>query len=282
MEDKADKQEPHEPSHSWLEKIAANILMPHNKEDFLSLVDLAVKKGTIEPQARDMIQGVMEVSETQVRDIMIPRTQMVTLNIEMSQQEILNGVVSSAHTRLPVFNEERDDIIGILHAKDMLQFFHLSTPFDKNTFIKALRPAVFVPESKKLDALLRDFKSGHNHLAIVVDEYGAIAGLITIEDILEEIVGDIEDEFDEIHTMITRLDDNLYQVNALTEIEEFNDYFDCYIDDSEADTIGGLIVNALEHVPGSGETIDLEGFTFSVTQADRRRVLSLEVSRINA
>ncbi len=275
--DKNNKNDTPEPSQSWLEKIAANILMPESSSEFISLVDLAVKKGTIDSESREMINGVLKVASSQVRDIMVARSQMATIHVGMSTQDILSIVTKASHTRFPVFAENSDEVCGILHTKDLLKIIVENKSFSTDHIRSMLRPAIFVPESKKLDALLREFKSSHNHLAIVVDEYGIISGLVTIEDILEEIVGDIEDEFDEEETQITELEKGVYSVNALTEIEDFNDFFECHIDDSEADTVGGLIINELKHLPNVGEELNFAGFNFKVTEADKRRVRTLHV-----
>ncbi|MDF2690958.1 MAG: magnesium transporter, partial [Gammaproteobacteria bacterium] len=178
-----------------------------------------------------------------------------------------------------VIDENKDDVIGILLAKDLLRYC-LNTPQVNFDWNKLLRPAFFVPESKRLDALLNEFKSSHNHLAIVVDEYGSIAGLVTIEDVLEEIVGDIEDEFDEHEIYIQKLSENLYQVNALTSVEEFNEFFKANFSDEEVDTMGGIVIQALGHVPTPSESVEIQGFSFKVSKSDGRRILMLEVSRI--
>ncbi|WP_116963567.1 HlyC/CorC family transporter [Fastidiosibacter lacustris] len=281
MDEKQTKNENLGQGQTWLEKIAATILMPHSPSDFLGLVNLAVKKGTIDTDSRDMIKGVLNVASSSVGNIMIPRTQMATIHAGMTSKEIIQTVINSSHTRLPLFSENREDVLGILHTKDLLKIVVQYTDLSLEQLKSALRPAIFVPESKKLDSLLREFKSSHNHLAIVVDEYGVISGLVTIEDILEEIVGNIEDEFDEENTQITRINDNEFSVDALTEIEDFNDYFDCAIDDNEVDTIGGLVINQLEHLPDVGEEIVFGDFTFRVTAADKRRVRTLHVIRKN-
>ena len=278
MDEKTNKTDNDEPQQSWLEKIAATILMPHTPSDFLSLVNLAVKKGTIDSESRDMIKGVIKVASSQVDDIMIPRTQMATIHTEMDAKELIKTVINSSHTRLPVFTDNREDVLGILHAKDLLKLVYENKSISIDNLTPVLRPAIFVPESKKLDALLRDFKSSHNHLAIVVDEYGVISGLITIEDILEEIVGDIEDEFDEEETQINKISDTVYQVDAFTEIETFNAYFNTSFNDEEADTIGGLIINHLERLPKKGETIKYHAFIFEVTAADQRRIHQFKVT----
>ncbi|MDF2530329.1 MAG: magnesium and cobalt efflux protein CorC, partial [Gammaproteobacteria bacterium] len=209
------------------------------------------------------------------------RGQMTVIEKSQRPDEFLPMIVNASHSRFPVIDENKDDVIGILLAKDLLRYClsSLRQDFDWN---KLLRPAFFVPESKRLDALLNEFKSSHNHLAIVVDEYGSIAGLVTIEDVLEEIVGDIEDEFDEHEVYILKLQDNLYQVNALTSIEEFNKYFNAAFSDSEVDTMGGVVIQALGHVPSSDESVQAQGFTFKVSKSDGRRILMLEVSKVES
>lgn len=277
-----EEKKPSEDQPSWLEKIAASILTPENADDLLYLVDRAVKKGTIDEDARDMIQGVIEVASLKVRDIMVPRTQMVTVHLGMTPHEIIENLINSTHTRVPVLSEDREHVAGIVHAKDMLKLMFHNEECEQITIDdiqSALRSAIFVPESKRLDTLLRDFKSSHNHLAIVVDEYGVIAGLVTIEDILEEIVGDIEDEFDQSSTKITKINDQEFRVDALTEIEAFNQYFDVELDDEDYDTVGGLVINHLEHLPQENEKIDYQGFEFIVIEADNRRIQTLLVRR---
>lgn len=280
MDDKNAKEDPQEHAQSWLEKIAATILMPESPAEFIGLIDLAFKKGTIDAESRDMIEGVLNIAVSQVRKIMIPRAQMATVHIGMSSDEILKTIISASHTRFPVFAEDREQVCGILHTKDLLKIAVTHEVFSTESIVGLLRPAIFVPESKKLDALLREFKTSHNHLAIVVDEYGVISGLVTIEDILEEIVGDIEDEFDEELKQIRPINDSEYLVDALTEIDVFNHYFNTSINDEDADTIGGLIINMLGHLPKVGEEITTDGFLFRVTAADKRRALALQVKPI--
>jgi magnesium and cobalt transporter len=269
-------KEPH--SRSWIEKIAQNILTPHSHEDLLDIINDAAKKQVIDDESKEMISGVLNISTMHVRDIMVPRSQMVTLSINMTPDELISETVSSSHTRVPVFNDTRDDIVGILHAKDMLKLLHASTGQETPIINEILRPATFVPESKRLDSLLKEFKSSHNHLAIVVDEYGSISGLITIEDILEEIVGNIEDEFDEEEHRIQKVSDSEFHVEAITELDEFNDYFDSGFNNIEIDTIGGLILQSIEHLPEPGETITLGNFTFTVLNADKRKINTLCVT----
>jgi magnesium and cobalt transporter len=226
-----------------------------------------------------MIEGVMDVSSMQVRDIMVPRSQMAFIEKGQALAEFLPQVVNATHSRFPVLDENKEDVIGILLAKDLLRYCS-NNPQQDFDWNKLLRPAFFVPESKRLDALLNEFKSSHSHLAIVVDEYGSIAGLVTIEDVLEEIVGDIEDEFDEHETHIQKLQDKIYQVNAIVSIEEFNECLNTDFSDAEVDTMGGIVLQAMGHVPKPGESVDINGFNFKISKSDGRRILMLEVTKI--
>jgi magnesium and cobalt transporter len=232
-----------------------------------------------------MLTGVLEVSETQVRDVMIPRSQMVVINIEDDFGQTLATIVESGHSRFPVIGEDRDEVLGILLAKDLLRYFGKDTA--KEVVIqKLLRPAAVIPESKRLNALLNEFRASHNHMAIVVDEYGGIAGLLTIEDVLEEIVGEIEDEHDDEEAEFIRPDGDRngrpsYAVRALTRIEDFNEYFECELDDEEYDTVGGLVMHELGRLPRRGEKVHFGGFEFAVIKADKRRIDALQVQRLS-
>ena len=231
-----------------------------------------------------MLTGVLEVSETQVRDVMIPRSQMVVISSEDDFEQTLATIVESGHSRFPVIGEDRDEVLGILLAKDLLRYFGKDSA--KEVVIrKVLRPAAVIPESKRLNALLKEFRASHNHMAIVVDEYGGIAGLLTIEDVLEEIVGEIEDEHDDEEVEFIRPDGDRngrpsYAVRALTRIEDFNEYFECELDDEEYDTVGGLVMHELGRLPRRGEKVHFGGFEFSVIKADKRRIDALQVQRL--
>ncbi len=230
-----------------------------------------------------MLSGVLEVSETQVRDVMVPRSQMVMIDIEQDFNEILATIVESGHSRFPVIGEDRDEVLGILLAKDLLRYFGSERAKDLS-IRKLLRPAAVIPESKRLNALLKEFRDSHNHMAIVVDEYGGVAGLLTIEDVLEEIVGEIDDEHDPEEAEFIRPDGDRngrpsYAVRALTRIEDFNEYFDCELADEEYDTVGGLVMHTLGRLPRRGEKIDFGGFEFAVIRADKRRIDALQVQR---
>lgn len=237
----------------------------------------------IDADEKSMLAGVLEVSETQVRDVMIPRSQMVVIDIEQSFDEMLAVIVESGHSRFPVIGEDRDEVLGVLLAKDLLRYFGSDSAKDIS-IRRLLRPAAVIPESKRLNALLKEFRDSHNHMAIVVDEYGGVAGLLTIEDVLEEIVGDIDDEHDPEEAEFIRPDGDrngrpCFAVRALTRIEDFNEYFDCELSDEDYDTIGGLVMHELGRLPRRGERIDFEGFEFAVTKADKRRIDSLQVQR---
>ncbi|MGD2119424.1 MAG: transporter associated domain-containing protein, partial [Chromatiales bacterium] len=230
----------------------------------------------LDTDALSMMEGVLSVSDMRVRDIMIPRAQMAVVNRSQSLQEILPIIIESAHSRFPIIGDGRGEVLGILLAKDLLQFF---TNPDEFNIRDVLRSAVFVPESKRLNVLLKEFRSSRNHMAIVVDEYGAACGLVTIEDVLEQIVGEIEDEhdFDE-GADILKHNEHEFTAKALTTIEEFNDYFGCELDDSDFDTIGGLVVNAFGHLPKRGDTVDINRFRFKVMRADSRKVHLLNIT----
>ena len=237
----------------------------------------------LDADEKSMLSGVLEVSETQVRDVMIPRSQMVVIDLEQAFDDILAVIVESGHSRFPVIGEDRDEVLGVLLAKDLLVYFGKVQAKDL-PLRKLLRPASVIPESKRLNALLKEFRASHNHMAIVVDEYGGVAGLLTIEDVLEEIVGEIDDEHDQEEAEFIRVDGEnngkpSFSVRALTRIEDFNEYFECKLDDAEYDTIGGLVLHELGRLPRRGETIEFGGFEFAVTKADKRRIDSLQVQR---
>ncbi len=226
---------------------------------------------------------MLEVSETQVRDVMVPRSQMVVIDIEEDFDDTLAKIVESGHSRFPVIGEDRDEILGILLAKDLLRHFGSDQAKDI-TIRKLLRPAAVIPESKRLNALLKEFRASHNHMAIVVDEYGGVAGLLTIEDVLEEIVGEIDDEHDQEEAEFIRPDGDRngkpsFAVRALTRVEDFNEYFECELDDEEYDTIGGLVMHSLGRLPRRGEKVNFGGFEFAVIRADKRRIDALQVQR---
>ncbi|NMH67142.1 CNNM family magnesium/cobalt transport protein CorC [Shewanella salipaludis] len=252
---------------------------PQNREDLVDVIHGAEQRDLITEDTREMIKGVLEVSDLRVRDIMIPRAQIVALQIDNTVEELLATVIGSAHSRFPVVNEDKDHIEGILLAKDLIKYgFHNGDePF---SLAKVIRPAVVVPESKRVDVLLKEFRSQRYHMAIVVDEYGGVSGLVTIEDILEEIVGEIEDEFDHDsaeETEIRKVGNTVYMVKALTPIEDFNQQFHSHFSDEEFDTVGGLVSHAFGHLPERNESIEIEGIEFKVISADTRRLIQLRV-----
>ena len=251
---------------------------PKNRGDLVELIRDSEQNDLIDPDTRDMLEGVMDIAEQRVRDIMIPRSQMITLKRNQPLEECLDVIIESAHSRFPVISEDKDHIEGILMAKDLLPFMRTtSEPFSID---KVLRTAVVVPESKRVDRMLKEFRSQRYHMAIVVDEFGGVSGLVTIEDILELIVGEIDDEFDDIEDEpeeIRRISKRVFSVSALTEIEDFNDFFGTQFSDEEVDTVGGLVMHAFSHLPKKGEEIELQGYLFKVMHADRRRLQQLQV-----
>jgi magnesium and cobalt transporter len=268
---------------TWMERISrAFASEPRDRQELKELINESHEKGILDAEAVAMIEGALAVSEMQVRDVMIPRSHMVVIPVGMPLDEYLPLVLESGHSRFPVIGEDRDQVEGILLAKDLLRHYsENSGPLDLKTLV---RPVVVIPESKRLNMLLRDFRSSRNHMAIVVDEYGGVSGLITIEDVLEEIVGEIDDEHDEEEeASVKSLGGNLYQVNALAEVEDFNEAFECDLSDEGYDTVGGLILAAFGRVPEQGEEVLLaERFMFRVTDADSRRIIMLEMNDLNA
>ena len=252
---------------------------PETKEQLIELLRQARRKALFDGEALSMMEGVLQVSDLQVRNIMIPRAQMVVVGRDDHFDEILPVVVESAHSRFPVIGDDRAEVVGTLLAKDLLQY--CGDAAQRFRLRDIIRSAVFVPESKRLDVLLREFRASRNHMAIVVDEFGAAAGLVTIEDVLEQIVGEIEDEYDfDEGAFIMRRDDNLYTAKAHTSIEDFNAYFNVNLSDEDYDTIGGLVLKALGHMPKRGESVDAEGFHFEVIGADSRKIRLLNVRRL--
>jgi len=270
------------PSHkhkSLLERLSAFIFRePENREDLLQALHDAHDRDLLDADALSMIEGVLQVSELRARDLMIPRSQMDVIDIADAPQAWIPFAISTAHSRFPVIEGSRDQVVGILLAKDLLRYY-TEADFDLRS---SLRPAIFIPESKPLNVLLRDFRAHRNHIAIVVDEYGGIAGLITIEDVLEQIVGDIEDEHDtdENDGAIVAEDEGRFRVRALTEIGQFNARFDTALSDSAFDTIGGLLTERLGRVPKRGDVVELEEFRFEVLRGDARRPHLFMVTRL--
>ena len=264
---------------SLLERLSALLSRePEDRDDLLARLRSACDRNLIDADALSIIEGALQMSDMQVREVMIPRAQMDVVHLDDPIERIAGFVIDTAHSRFPAVGENKDDVVGVLLAKDLLRYY-AGREFDLRGM---LRPAVFVPESKRLNVLLREFRVSRNHMAIVVDEYGGVSGLVTIEDVLEQIVGDIEDEydFDEIADSI-RLDQNgRYRVKATTEIEDFNHAFETAFSDEEVDTIGGLVIRHLGRLPKRGEVIELEGLRIQVMRADSRRVYTLLVERL--
>jgi magnesium and cobalt transporter len=251
---------------------------PDSRDDLIEMLDDKRWNSVLEKQELRMLKGVLQVSQMQVREVMIPRSQMVVLEREASVQDLLHTIIECGHSRFPVIGEDRDEVVGILLAKDVLRSFveSLGETMDASAL---LRPATFIPESKRLDTLLQEFRSSRNHMAIVVDEYGGTSGLLTIEDVLEEIVGEIDDEHDPQEAEHITQHGGHWNVMALTRIDEFNDYFSSKLDDADYETIGGLVMREFGRLPRRGEVCGRDGFQFKVVQADRRRIHQVEVIR---
>jgi len=267
------------PSRSWLERLSHLLHRePQDRGDLVHLLHEAQHRHLMDEDALSMIEGVLKVAEMQVRDIMIPRSQMIIVDINATPEETLPIVVSSAHSRFPVINESLDKILGILLAKDLLRYTAGNN--DSAKLRDMVRPAIFIPESKRLNVLLKEFRLNRNHMAIVVDEYGGVAGLVTIEDVLEQIVGNIEDEYDEDDNAekIKMLNPTQHNVAALTSIEQFNEFFKTQFTDEEFDTIGGLVMSHFGHLPKRGESMLIEDIQFKVLHANKRRIKLLRVT----
>ena len=254
---------------------------PYSREEIQDLFQ--ENNGVIDPDEREMLTGVFDVAEMKVRDVMIPRSQMIVVNEDDSLEEILSTIVKSGHSRFPIMNKESDESIGVLLAKDLLRHY-MNGDNDTLSLHKYIRPLSIIPESKRLNTLLKEFRVSRNHMAVVVDEYGGISGLLTIEDVIEEIVGEIDDEHDPHEQDQIEILKNIkglksYNVPALTRLEDFNEYFKCNLDDSSYDTIGGLVVNEFGRLPRNGEKLIFSGFKFKVTKTHRRRIEALEVEK---
>ena len=277
MSDETDKESDSNASR-WVQRIMRRFGGgPRNREDLLSLLREARNLELMDTDALFMFQGILATAEEQVRDIMIPRAQMTVVEIDWPLEKLISVVVESGHSRFPVIGESRDEILGVLLAKDLLRFSSADgQDFDTRS---CLRPIAFVPESKRVNVLLKDFKRGRNHMAIVADEYGGVAGLVTIEDVLEQIVGEIDDEYDEAERAhILKQDQRRFLVAGLTPLEEFNEYFSAEFPTDEFDTVGGLITQRFGHMPKRGESIRIDKFNFIVQRADSRRVHMLQVT----
>jgi magnesium and cobalt transporter len=267
------------PKPSLLERISHWLMRePEDREQLIELLHGAYENSLMDADALAMIEGVLQVSEMRVGEIMIPRAQMDVIDINDAPEAFIPFVIETAHSRFPVIDKDKDDVIGILLAKDLLRHYAESDSDIRGM----LRPAVFIPESKRLNVLLKEFRSNRNHIAIVVDEYGGVAGIVTIEDVLEQIVGDIEDEydFDETEDNIIREHDGVFRVKAGTEIADFNQMLHAHFSDEEFDTVGGLVVSRFGHLPKRGESVKFDGFQFSVLRADSRRLHAVRVTRL--
>jgi magnesium and cobalt transporter len=264
---------------SFLERVTALLLRePSDRAGLVKLLRSAYQRNLVDTDALSIIEGALTVSEIQVRDIMIPRAQMDVIDINEPVEKFIPQVIGTAHSRFPVIDQNRDDVIGVLLAKDLLRHYAGEEQFNVR---EMLRPAIFVPESKRLNVLLREFRASRNHMAIVVDEYGGVAGLVTIEDVLEQIVGDIEDEydFDEASDNILPEPGGRFRVKALTQIADFNAAFGTDFSDEGHDTVAGLVIARLGRLPRRGETLSLGGLKVQVLRADSRRVYTLIVEK---
>ncbi|KJV28856.1 cation transporter [Aquitalea magnusonii] len=275
-------EDPSKHKPSLLERLSAMLLRePEDREELITLLHSAFERNLLDAEALAMIEGVLEVSDLTARDVMVPRSQMDVIRIDDPIERLLPDVLRTGHSRFPVIGDNKDDVLGILLAKDLLHYFHAPARFDLRA---TLRASVFVPESKPLDVLLREFRSNRNHMAIVVDEYGGVSGLVTIEDVIEQIVGDIEDEYDfeEDDNNIVPVRDQRYRVNALTEVADFNEYFATSYDDDDVDTVGGLVISLFGHLPKRGETVESGSLRFTILRADSRRLQTLLVERLHS
>jgi magnesium and cobalt transporter len=267
------------PKPGWFERLSVALLRkPEDREHLIELLRFACEKKLMDADALSMILGVLQVSETTVRDIMIPRAHMDVIDASDPPEKLIPFVIETAHSRFPVIGENKDDVLGILLAKDLVRYTH-GHEFDLK---KMLRPAVFVPESKRLNVLLKEFRTNRNHIALVVDEYGGVSGLVTIEDVLEQIVGEIEDEFDfdESKGNIVADGAGRYRVKAMTEINDFNRAFNTDYSDEDYDTVGGLVLSEFGRMPKRGEKIRLPGLSIQVLRADGRKLDSLLVEQV--
>jgi magnesium and cobalt transporter len=264
---------------TWLERIVSAFSNePRDREELKNLLNESLQHGVLDADVLAMMEGAIEVSEMQVRDAMVPRSQMVVIPRDGKLLDFLPQILESGHSRFPVIGEDRDEVEGVLLAKDLLR--HFANGSSEFKLLDVIRPAVLIPESKRLNVLLRDFKASRNHMAIVVDEYGGVSGLITIEDVLEEIVGEIDDEHDEEEEApVTALGEQRFLVQALTPIAEFNETFGSQLSDADYDTIGGLLLAEFGRVPEHGEMVVLDDrFEFRVTASDSRRLITLEMN----
>lgn len=262
---------------SWIKRLSTLFVEPKDQEQLIDLIRSASQRHILDAEALSIVEGALSVSQMQVRDIMIPRSQVVMVSRDASAEETLKLITETAHSRFPVIDDDRDDVIGILLAKDLLSAVVGAGKFEFD-LREIMRPAVFIPESKRLNVLLREFRARRNHMAIVVDEYGGVAGMVTIENVLEQIVGEIEDEHDiDDDAPILKRNDSMFTIKALTEVEDFNEHFDADWNDEDFGTVGGFVVNQFGHLPERNEQITIGRFQFTVVRADNRRVHLLEM-----
>lgn len=264
---------------SWLRRLAHILhIEPHNRDELVEILHNAKDRQLLNNDALIMIEGVLEVSQTQVRDIMIPRGRMVVVDFDTTPEQAIPLIIESTHSRFPVIGENRDEVLGILLAKDLLPYF-LDKEHPQVLIKDLVRQAVFVPESKRIDILLREFRVNRYHMAIVVDEFGGVSGLVTIEDVLEQIVGDIEDETDiaSEEPNIKQIDERTFEIKALTSIEEFNQHFNTNISDDDFDTIGGYVSQQVGHMPKCGEKLETANFNMTITAATKRRIQQIKM-----
>ena len=282
-DDKPDAENTAAAPRSLLDRLSHALLgEPATRDDLIDVLRDSAKRDLLDRDSLDMIEGVLQVSEMKVRDIMVPRSQMDVVDKDSPPEGYLPMLIESGHSRFPMVDGDKDKVIGILLAKDLLRYLFLDKKKRAQFNVHdMLRPAVFVPESKRLNVLLREFRTSRNHMAIVVDEYGGVAGLVTIEDVLEQIVGEIADEYDiEDDVMIMPRDGGEYVVKALVTLADFNTRLNSQFAHEEIDTLGGLVMSRLGHVPRRGEKIDIDNWRFEVLRADSRRVYLLKVTPV--
>ncbi|WP_285763042.1 HlyC/CorC family transporter [Biformimicrobium ophioploci] len=274
------KPQPRQSEKNWLDRLmGAFSAEPKSRDELLEIIKDAADNRLVDQEALSIIEGALDVQDQQVREIMIPRSQIVAVALDETPAQFLAKIIESGHSRFPVIGDSIDDIRGILLAKDLLPL--VLKGLEDFRLENIIRPANIIPESKRLNVLLREFRENRYHMAVVIDEYGGVAGVITIEDILEEIVGEIEDETDEDDddVFIRKVGDNDFIVKALTPIEEFNEFFSCEFSDEEFDTVGGLVMQSFGHLPERDESTELGVFNFRVLYADNRQIHLLRVQR---
>lgn len=268
---------------TWLDKLAQAFAQePKTRQELFELLREANRNKLLDNDALAIVEGAIQIADLQVRDIMIPRSQMISIKACQSPDEFLPAIIDAAHSRYPVVGENNDEVLGILLAKDLLPLIRKKNKDDAFDLRALLRPCNFVPESKRLNVLLKEFRANHNHMAVVIDEYGGVAGLVTIEDVLEQIVGDIEDEHDvEEDSYIRTLPTGDFIVKALTPVDDFNEFFNSGFSEDEFDTIGGLVMSAFGHLPKRNETIEIDHMRFRILNADSRRLHLLRITPLD-